>query len=119
MGPRPLPPMSPGRAPGRLCTSLVSGLGAGRRGSGSPVSAGAPDSALKVEANGMSGNASAVAMKLKTESLWELVVQRPIELSISLPGSDSEDPTLGLCLRRARRSSALLVTSVGAGPMEE
>lgn len=72
-----------------------------------------------IEANGMSGNASAVAMKLKTESLWELVVQRPIELSISLPGSDSEDPTLGLCLRRARRSSALLVTSVGAGPMEE
>lgn len=72
-----------------------------------------------VAVNGTGGNATALVLKLKSETSWDLIVQRPLELKISLPAGGCEEPDLGLSLRAAKHSAMLLVTGVADGPIKE
>lgn len=67
--------------------------------------------------NGARSEANALVMKLKSETTWELEVQRPSLYNVVI--SRENAPSLGMDLRYAPNGTTLMITQVGEGPMQD
>mmetsp|Transcript_56352 Transcript_56352/g.119926 ORF Transcript_56352/g.119926 Transcript_56352/m.119926 type:complete len:236 (-) Transcript_56352:148-855(-) len=81
-----------------------------------------PDTALRVndriiEVNGSRSDSNNLVTRLKSDIVWSLQVQRPIEFPISI--NRAEAPSLGMDLRYAPNGTTLMITQVGDGPMQD
>merc|ERR1712048_328087 len=67
-----------------------------------------------VEVNGIRDGAAKILEQIKRETQWALVIQRPVESSITIMNS-----SLGLALKYSPCGNSLMVNSVDEGPIHE
>merc|ERR1712217_803632 len=70
-----------------------------------------------VEVNGATGDVKVLIQRLKSDVQWRLMIQRPVEIQITIRKTDSD--SLGLDLNYAPNSKSLLITDVSNGPMQD
>jgi len=70
-----------------------------------------------VEVNGVRSDANSIVSKLKRDTVWNLVLQRPSEFRVTINRASA--PSLGMDLRYAPNGTSLMITAVGDGPMQE
>jgi len=81
-----------------------------------------PDSKIQVndrivEVNGVRNDANAIVSKLKRDTVWNLLLQRPSEMRVTINRANA--PSLGMDLRYAPNGTSLMITAVGEGPMQD
>jgi len=70
-----------------------------------------------VQANGATGDADKLLTALKQKTTWQLVIQRPIELRVSVARDGTS--SLGMDLRYAPNGTSLMISQVDDGPMKD
>mmetsp|Transcript_88680 Transcript_88680/g.255725 ORF Transcript_88680/g.255725 Transcript_88680/m.255725 type:complete len:244 (-) Transcript_88680:106-837(-) len=70
-----------------------------------------------VRANGVGGDSSKLIHELQSSRSWDLGVQRPKEVSVTIDRKGG--PLLGLDLQYAPNGTTLVVSGVGEGPVRE